>query len=182
MKGPKGTPSKHLAARTAFLHNAAVMLASQAAPSRLPDVSDPVAVQEVARTNTNAMLSLPPTCGLPFLFTAQLKQFALKSQVRLHTDVKRAICKACNAILLENQSCIKFVENLSRGGKKAKANVLVIECLACGSKGRIPTGAKRQQRKSKRDLLMANTSAQASSTPEKPSKRTNKSIGYVPGT
>jgi ribonuclease P protein subunit RPR2 len=170
IKGAKGPPNKHLAARTAFLHQAAVMLASQAAPSRKGEFSD---TEEQDITGTNAAATLPPhpTSGLPFLFTAQLKQVALKSQVRLHTDVKRTICKACNAILIENQSCRKFVENLSRGGKKDWVDVLVIECLACGRKNRIPTGAKRQQRKSKRVVDLAKSAAPGDSIPDQPSER-----------
>ena len=171
IKGSKGPPNKHLAARTAFLHNAAVMLASQVVPLQKAEADDSELEQDVAGKNTVATLSPQPTSGLPFLFTAQLKQVALKSQVRLHTDVKRTICKACNAILVENQSCRNFVENLSRGGKKDWANVLVIQCLACGRKNRIPTGAKRQQRKSKRVVDMTKSAAPAHSIPDQPTER-----------
>lgn len=164
-QGAKGAPNKHLVARIAFLHQAALLLASQAAaPSAQPESTNSTADHGTAQLHeldTNATRRQPPRSGLPFYFTAQLKQVALKSQVRLQTDVKRAICKACNAMLIEQQTCITGVENLSRGGKKDKANVSVVECLACGCKRRIPLGAARQQKKSKREVPKTGSAAHA---------------------
>lgn len=164
-QGAKGAPNKHLVARIAFLHQAALSLASQAAaPSAQPESTNPTADHDTAQLHeldTNATRRQPPRSGLPFYFTAQLKQVALKSQVRLQTDVKRAICKACNAMLIEHQTCITGVENLSRGGKKDKANVSVVECLACGCKRRVPLGAARQQKKSKREVPKIGSAAHA---------------------
>ncbi|KAF2206621.1 hypothetical protein CERZMDRAFT_13309, partial [Cercospora zeae-maydis SCOH1-5] len=141
-KTPKGAHNKHLSARAAFLFRASTYLASQQIARPL---DGPTAVN--ARTPSPQQASFG---GLPFLLTAQLKQVALRSQTRLDVEIKRAICKVCGAVLIEGQTCRIFVENTSRGERKQHADVTIIACDACGNKKRIPTGAKRQQRKNQR--------------------------------
>lgn len=74
----------------------------------------------------------------------------MKSQIRLSQDVKHSICKRCSAILIPGSTSSSKVENLSRGGKKPWADVLVIECNVCSAQKRFPVGAKRQPRKNLR--------------------------------
>lgn len=52
--------------------------------------------------------------------------------------------------LIEGHTSKKTVENLSKGGRKPLADILVLECKACGATKRWPVGAKRQDRKTKR--------------------------------
>jgi ribonuclease P protein subunit RPR2 len=172
-KGAKGAPNKHLHARILFLQKAAEYLASQERESRrapaphsanrdnaddvtrgttLPVVGDSTTHSGEAVTSPNtketAMTQLSST--MPAYMCSQLRQVALKSQIRLSRTVKQAVCKRCNSILVEGQTCNRFVENLSRGNK-AHADVLVLECRTCGGKKRFPTKTTRQKRKCERE-------------------------------
>ncbi|KAI5371179.1 Putative ribonuclease P subunit, Rpr2/Snm1/Rpp21 [Septoria linicola] len=163
-RGPKAPPNKHLLARTAFLHQAAIYVASlQDTQKHSATVSHTTNQTQSGLPDDKSTSSdiigtpdlRPQAGGLPHIFAAQLRQVALKSQIRLSLDVKRAICKACSAVHVDRRTCAQSVENLSRDGKKKCANVLVIECLACGNRKRIPTGANRQRRKGKRAGIQA---------------------------
>ncbi|WPA96955.1 uncharacterized protein RHO25_001563 [Cercospora beticola] len=172
-KGSKGAHNKHLSARAAFLLRASTYLASQQAGEQssehLPSTTNTTSLDEPATTTACTTNSASASSqqvsfgGLPFLLTAQLKQVALRSQTRLDAETKRAICKVCGAVLLEGQTCTVFVENTSRGGRKQRADVTVIACCACGSKKRIPTGVKRQQRKNQRNCIQQRVPAEATS-------------------
>lgn len=171
-KGPKGVPNKHLHARVSFLHQAATYLNIQTRPT-----SDGQATAELRRRdelpgiyrigsnrqpgteakqaneassgceNSVSTFTIPTTGGLPSHLTSQLRQVARKSQLRLHSSIKRNTCNVCSAVLTEGLTCKKYIENLSRGGNKPHADILVVECASCGSKKRFPAGANRQQRK-----------------------------------
>lgn len=84
--------------------------------------------------------------GLPFHLSSQSRQVALKSQIRLHPSIKRTSCKICDSVLIEGQTSRKYMENRSKDCKKPHADVLVVQCAACGAKKRYPVGAKRQTR------------------------------------
>lgn len=104
--------------------------------------------------------------GLPLQLSGHLAQVARKSQIRLDQSVKRAICRRCNTPLIEGQTCSRSMENLSKGGRKAHADVLVVQCKACGAAKRWPVGAQRQRRKTNRKAKATETtttSAKASS-------------------
>jgi ribonuclease P protein subunit RPR2 len=64
------------------------------------------------------------------------------------------MCKSCNAVLVPGRTAIQRIENESKGGKKPWADVLVISCNRCGSKKRLPVGAKRQPKKRERLAVM----------------------------
>lgn len=172
--GAKGFPNKHLHARVSYLHQVATYLAT----TDLAQTSDlaknvPYPAQHVAATSGSsgteeAVLAaeMPRhdvrtwfpaknfhTSGGSCHSSGQMRQVAQKSQIRLHPALKRASCKICNAVLIESQTCDKYVENLSRGGRKAHADVLVLKCHACGAKKRFPIGATRQPRKPDRPTI-----------------------------
>ncbi|KAK4508127.1 hypothetical protein PRZ48_001865 [Zasmidium cellare] len=171
-KGARNVPNKHLHARVSFLHQAAVALAAQESntPSQhspaSPSDMEPAAAQHVRldddqmdwkglcdqRKDSNGTESNqePVRSGMSFHLSSQLRQVARKSQIRLHPSLKRAACKTCNAVLVEGQTCNKHLENLSKGGKKRQADVLVLECTYCGSKKRFPVGAERQEKRGHR--------------------------------
>ncbi|KAI7280085.1 hypothetical protein KC345_g4975 [Hortaea werneckii] len=95
-------------------------------------------------------VQLPDSGGLPLHLATHLRQVALKSQIRLRTDVKHSICKRCSSVLIEGTTSNKRIENESKGGKKPHADVLLISCNVCGADKRFPVGAKRQKRKGER--------------------------------
>lgn len=92
----------------------------------------------------------PPPSGLPLQLTTHMSIIAQKAQIRLSKDLKHSICKICNSPLLEGQTCTRTTENLSKGGRKPWADVLVVKCLACGACKRFPVGARKQKRKALR--------------------------------
>ncbi|KAK5133114.1 hypothetical protein LTR08_008138 [Meristemomyces frigidus] len=111
-------------------------------------------VQNDASTFTDHQAQHPTSShagrGLPLHLSSHLRQVALKAQIRLHADIKHSICKVCSTVLIEGQTCTKVTENLSRGGKKVHAGVVVLRCGGCGATKRFPVGARRQVGKGKR--------------------------------
>lgn len=164
-RSAKGIPNKHLHARVAFLQQAATYLAFQRSalnePESEPGQRSSITGQEgeVRSRRMDALsrlasdvpaISLDRVSGLSPYLSSQLRQVALKAQIRLEPAVKRSICKTCNTILLEGETCLEFMENLSRNGGKPHAATQVLECRACGAKKRFPLTAKRQKKKGER--------------------------------
>lgn len=87
-----------------------------------------------------------PSCYL----TSHLRSVSLKGQIRLSPAMKHSICKRCDAILIPGSTSSIRVENKSRGGKKAWADVLIVTCCLCNAVKRFPVGAKRQCRRPQR--------------------------------
>lgn len=78
---------------------------------------------------------------------ADFRSVSLKSQIRVSPAMKRSICKFCDTLLVEGQTCTSTVENTSKGGRKPWADVLVIKCHTCHHVKRFPVNAPRQQRR-----------------------------------
>ena len=175
-KNKGGIPNKHLHARIAYLQQAVTYLSTKdqnstsfdtSSTSKIEDGgggSKPTPEDESSQRLKHARagdldddnqkaaepLTKPQSGGLPLYLTGHLTQVARKSQIRLQTSVKHSICKRCGTVLVERSTSSKFVENLSKGGKKTHADVLVVECGTCGTQKRWPVGAQRQGKKSKR--------------------------------
>lgn len=64
--------------------------------------------------------------------------------------MKQTMCKNCDTVLIEGQSCSLYIENKSKGGKKQWADMLVRECHTCGKEKRYPVNAPRTKRKTLR--------------------------------
>jgi ribonuclease P protein subunit RPR2 len=137
----KGVPNKHLHARATFLYQAATYLTLQ---------NGAVSETVVSETSPSQGCS-----GLALQLGSDLQNVTRKGQVRLSMDLKRNICKSCNTILVPGRTVTQRIENQSKGGKKPWADVLIVECSLCGSKKRFPVGAKRQPRKTERDVMMS---------------------------
>jgi ribonuclease P protein subunit RPR2 len=111
--------------------------------------------------NPDIKFEAPSTGGLPLRLNDHLRQVAAKSQARLSTAVKHSACKRCNAVFRDGVTCTKFIENLSKGGRKPHANVLVLRCAVCEAEQRFPVGARRQTRKSDRTSAIPNAETDA---------------------
>jgi ribonuclease P protein subunit RPR2 len=165
-KGKKGVPNKHLNARIAYLNQAAEYLTRNAqaqkhasisngtgtksAPGELNSTAPEVTAADAPQTANPQVTAGTLSGGLPNLLSSHLRIIAQKAQIRLPPELKHSICKTCSAPLLEGLTSIKTLENLSRYGKKSWADVVVVDCVACGTCKRFPVGAKRQGRKEKR--------------------------------
>lgn len=171
-KAKKGVPNKHLHARIAYLNQAVTYLSSQSLArsqnglhqigneARIIDLPPGTLATDATHSVANIKPSPghpstatfnPPPSGLPLQLNAHLRSVAQKAQIRLSQDLKHAICKICCSPLIEGETCIRSTENLSKGGRKPWADVLVLKCCACGACKRFPIGAKKQKRKSLRD-------------------------------
>lgn len=155
VKAPKtkGIPNKHLHARTTFLCQAATYLTLHTATDDAPTTQS---AEKSTRTRSPLALQLG----------SDLQQVSRKGQLRLSIDLKRSMCKSCNTILIPGRTASQVIENLSKGGKKPWADVLLIECQLCGSKKRFPIGATRQLSKSERKNGPVDTASVA--VPEEP--------------
>lgn len=140
---PKGIPNKHLHARTTFLYQAATYLTLHSF-TKSTDIET-----KNGRLPETHQLQQPPPLALQL--GADLHTVSRKAQLRLSVDLKRSMCKSCSAVLVPGHTATQEIENQSRGGKKPWADVLVISCNGCGSKRRMPVGAKRQSKE--RDRL-----------------------------
>lgn len=139
----KGIPSKHLHARTTFLYQAATYLTLQT--SKAANGS-----RTVEHLDSSHSLSPQARSSLAVRLCSDLQQVSRKAQLRLSVELKRTMCKRCNTVLLPGRTATQIVENMSKGGMKPWADVLVLECTTCGSEKRFPIGAERQAKKAKR--------------------------------
>jgi ribonuclease P protein subunit RPR2 len=173
-KSISGMKNKHLHARISFLHQAATYLTghqelftqanqTQADGSEGKEPINRPATDTAAQGTPNASRSSsskhnvisvekPSSGGLPLYLSSHLNQVARKSQIRLAPEVKHSICKRCGTIQVEGEACTKFTENLSKGGTKRDADVLIQECKVCGAKKRWPVGAQRRRKKRERKM------------------------------
>lgn len=193
-KAKKGVPNKHLHARIAYLDRAVKYLSAQSlahngnksvVTEEFHDHQQPIermttippgtlaidAAHSIANKKpspghpSTATFNSPPS-GLPLQLNAHLRSVAQKAQIRLAQDLKHAICKICSSPLIEGETCLRSTENLSKGGRKPWADVLVLKCCACGACKRFPIGAKKQKRKSLREAEKTTEPETATSTLE----------------
>lgn len=166
---------KHIHARLSYLQKAATYLTAQSADSGVsihtstqPHKSGKAATRSDSTEQYRLQarpLSSPgekesellgtgqgAPLGLPSYLMNHLVQVSRKQQIRLQADVKHGICTRCGNVLTNGQTSRKFTENLSFGGRKPQADVLVLECGYCSAQKRFPVGARRQQKKALRDL------------------------------
>ena len=165
MKG--GPTQKHLHSRISYLYQAATFLteAASSEPSikhdvptaeemantgkceqgsvRLAESSAPVEESVIGTCRSN-----PSVLSRPLL--AHVRAISRKSQIRITPNIKRSICKRCDALLLPGSTSTSHVENKSRNGSKPWANILVTTCLACGTVKRFPVREKRQMKRRER--------------------------------
>lgn len=194
-KAKKGVPNKHLHARIAYLDRAVKYLSAQSLakshngnenvdteelhdhqpvegtttipPGTLAiDAAHSIANKKPSPGHPSTATFNSPPSGLPLQLNAHLRSVAQKAQIRLAQDLKHAICKICSSPLIEGETCLPSTENLSKGGRKPWADVLVLKCCACGACKRFPIGAKKQKRKSLREAEKTTGPETATSTLE----------------
>jgi ribonuclease P protein subunit RPR2 len=89
---------------------------------------------------SSALAGATSSPELSNFYVSHLRSIAKKNVLRLDPAVKRTICKRCEALLIPGVSSRERIENQSKGGKKRWADVLVVECNACGTVKRFPVG------------------------------------------
>lgn len=154
----KGIPSKHLHARTTFLYQAATYLTLQTTSNKI--MSSTILDSEMDRNSVQTRSEhASGHSPLALQLGSDLQQVTRKAQLRLSVDLKRSLCKRCNTVLIPGRTATQSVENLSKGGKKPWADVLVLACMTCDGRKRFPVGAKRQDKKKERRATMKDTTS-----------------------
>ncbi|KAK3938397.1 ribonuclease P protein component 4 [Diplogelasinospora grovesii] len=153
--GGSGVQNKALYSRISFLQQAAVLLSTP--QQHVQGSSAPASTGEPG-SNHEASLK-----GMSRRLATDLRNVSLKSRIRLTPAVKQTVCKYCDSILIDGESCNSLVENKSKGGKKPWADVLVRKCHMCGRERRYPVSTKRQKRRSERNASSAGASVQKQS-------------------
>lgn len=153
-------PNRHIYSRMSFLYQAAAYLNSQ------PPLHPHVTATTVSRQHTEHLQSTDcfkkdkrTRISLSRRLITDLRSTSKKSQISLTPALKHTICKFCDTLLVEGQSSTTSVENLSKGGKKPWADMLVVACHVCGGIKRYPVHAPRQKRRPVRNEASAEISA-----------------------
>jgi ribonuclease P protein subunit RPR2 len=141
--------NKALYSRISFLQQAATYLATTSHKAEQDSSSD--CALHVSLQNMSRRLA------------TDMRSVSLKTRIRMSPAVKRTICKFCDSVLLDGESCTTTVENNSNGSRKPWADILVRKCQKCGKEKRYPLSARRPPRKTAR--------AQGNSKDSKPAVR-----------
>lgn len=160
-KGNGGVQNRAIYSRVSFLQQAAVFLAASSSSSpQLQPQQEPSHSSEAAAatpTLTTRIVTVNTATGgsirlqgMARRLATDLRSVSLKTRIRLAPVVKQTICKFCDSVLIEGQSCTSTVENRSRGGRKPWADVLVRKCHTCERERRYPVNAQRPKRKTER--------------------------------
>ncbi|CAI7649866.1 unnamed protein product [Penicillium glandicola] len=164
-KNSKNSQS-HIRARLDYLHQAAAYFQGKATLAKDQNAqvynNDHTSVSDHVDSASHTVDSKQEVC-----FMKQKKtQEPLRnlSRIRLPVTLKRSVCKRCDTILTPGVTCSHEIRNTSRGGKKPWANVLVVQCLSCGTEKRFPQTEKRgkklaERRKEKDSALPRNVNA-----------------------
>lgn len=157
MGKPKGVAvtNRPLYSRISYLYQAGAYLAAQSQKTSEPvktgsthdtnDSHNGTSLQSTMAESTGK--SADPIASSSRYLLSELRAVTLRSQIRLSPALKHSVCQRCNTILADGPTCSVTIENMSKGGKKEWADVLVRTCKNCNFQRRIPVGAKRQKRK-----------------------------------
>ncbi|KAI9737854.1 MAG: hypothetical protein M1834_009223 [Cirrosporium novae-zelandiae] len=185
-KNKKTTPSapqKHLYSRISYLYQTAILLNSvQTGRNRLESETNKESQYQSSKStdtirnnesgglgnapnlheeNREESLQNPITQRSTRRLLSQARAISMKSQIRLSPNIKRTICKRCDALLIPGQSSAEYIENISRDRKKPWADILVIQCQLCGTSKRFPVGASKQTRRTDRTSGTAMTTTES---------------------
>lgn len=156
-----GVPNRHTYSRISFLYQAAACLSQSCkrGPETTSQQTLPLENGDVDLPNGHADKDSSQTTdaqgGHPAgaaenrsrQLITDLRNVSHKSVIRISPGMKRTICKYCDTLLVEGQTCSSAVENKSKGGKKPWADVLVIKCHTCGGEKRFPVNTERQKKR-----------------------------------
>lgn len=181
-KKPGVVPNRHIYSRISFLYQASAYLAQTGkhAPNTLTNGTVPAASVDADANVTNDSDRAQPEANLiqedKTIVTTQnmsrklltdLRSITQKCLLRASPQVKRSICKYCDTLLIEGQTCTSVVENKSKGGKKPWADVLVIKCHTCRGEKRFPVHPREHKRRHLREVKGSTATEQQGTKPIK---------------
>ncbi|KAL2020957.1 hypothetical protein VTK56DRAFT_7731 [Thermocarpiscus australiensis] len=175
-KAAGGVQNRAIYSRISFLQQAAVFLSTvrpepPTGGAAVVTAADPIRAQPVFSGNRSHSDSGPagdasvsaPLEGLSRRLATDMRAVSLKTRIRLKPAVKQTVCKFCDSVLIEGESCTSTIENKSKRAKKPWADILVRKCHTCGRERRYPVSALRQKRKTERGISGAGGHAQKQS-------------------
>lgn len=77
-------------------------------------------------------------------YIANARKIAMAAKIPLPTLYKRQICKKCNTLLVQGDNCRVRI-------KQKREPHVIITCLSCGCKTRIPLKKKKEKTKLEQD-------------------------------
>ncbi|KIW16651.1 hypothetical protein PV08_03839 [Exophiala spinifera] len=140
-KDGSNVPQKHLYSRLSFLHQAATLLTKAEGHPRTSHHEQSHLSDSSAKDTGSAEQGLPESTRL----LSHLRGVSRKSQIRIAPELKHAICKRCDCLLIPGRTSTEIIKNDSRNGNKTWADVLEVRCNKCGTTKRFPVGAIRQK-------------------------------------
>jgi ribonuclease P protein subunit RPR2 len=152
-KGPKSVTNKHTYSRISYLYQAATHLALSTSHGKPTGHEGETKDREEHAMESSQKSASSHKIARSFL--RDLRAVSLKAQISLGTTIKQSVCKGCDGLLVDGQTCSAVVENESKGARKPWADMLVLTCLVCGYKKRVPVNAPRQKRRALRTKKQA---------------------------
>ncbi|KAL6896304.1 RNAse P Rpr2/Rpp21/SNM1 subunit domain-containing protein [Trichoderma evansii] len=158
-KGNAGIQNRHIYSRASYLYQAASYLANCAHQikntTKTEDNQNDTRKDELSGAADgdgfiHSNQERKAIINLSHQVISDMRSVSLKAQIRQSPKIKQTVCKYCDAVQIEGKTCHSTVENLSKGGRKPWADVLVTRCDTCGNVKRYPISAPRQKRKSLR--------------------------------
>jgi ribonuclease P protein subunit RPR2 len=126
----------------------------------------------LSSSSSSSSSSSPPFSTQTRHLLSSMRSVSQKAQIRLSRPIKLSVCRRCNGLLFRLPSLSSLpsslspsglsnvngtgtgtaeIENLSRGGRKPWADVLVVKCRSCGFVKRYPIGAGAGEGSKKRE-------------------------------
>jgi ribonuclease P protein subunit RPR2 len=154
-KSGGGVQNRAIYSRISFLQQAAVTLSATAAATQHqavdPNPANTTAGQSISISASDDAARLKTSLeAMSRRLATDLRAVSLKTRIRLQPAMKQTLCKFCDSILIDGESCTSTIENKSKGARKPWADVLVRKCHTCARERRYPVSAARPRRKTER--------------------------------
>ncbi|KAG8671537.1 hypothetical protein FPOAC1_004787 [Fusarium poae] len=151
-KESKSVQNRIIYSRASYLYQAASYLAQQQSSAGQDDLSKSSTSGQGHSASVRTKNEQKALQNLSRQAVADLRAVTQKAQIRQSPAMKQTMCKFCDTLQIEGDTCISTVENASKEGRKPWADVLTVKCGTCGHVKRYPVSAPRQKRKALRRL------------------------------
>ncbi|KAF5667971.1 rnase p rpr2 rpp21 subunit [Fusarium heterosporum] len=151
IKEQKSVQNRTIYSRASYLYQAASYLAKQQSPNCQDVLSKSSTTGQEHSASAPTKNEQKALANMSRQAISGLRGVTQKAQIRLSPAMKQTICKYCDTLQIEGDTCTSIIENASKGGRKPWADVLNIKCKTCGNVKRYPVSAPRQKRKALRN-------------------------------
>lgn len=152
-KGGGGVQNRAIYSRISFLQQAAATLsASHHRPEISSSANNATGGPSISASPSDDARLKTVLDAMSRRLATDLRAVSLKTRIRLTPAIKQTLCKFCDSILIDGESCTSAIENKSKAARKPWADVLVRKCHTCGRERRYPVSAARPKRKTARGL------------------------------